>query len=471
MAGIFRAGQFELREAKLVSSSGEVVDITLSTLSVTIFEDINKFTLTGSVIVQDAINLGSFFPLIGQEYLLLKLATASAQGEEVVMDFTKNALNVTNISSRVDTGSGVQAYSVNFVSRELLVDQRVRVNQSLTGSTSDIVKSIYQNILGTSKKLFIEPTADVKKLVAPNQRPFDFIRHLMYNAVSRKHNDPCYLCYETTKGYHFRSLASMYAQPSVMKYESIVAGTRSKKGAVDIAADMSSLLEYNIVSTQDSLITSRMGAYASRLYVHDIISKSYQKHTYNYIDNFKNEHHIESTNSKFRGDNLDDFPIVSDVIITKDNKRISDFPSRTFVQPTSGSGNSNTQVDEFNSPVFTSNAPELWIQKRNSQMEQLKVGYTVTIQVNGNTGVAAGDIVDINLPYTASTKTTKDEKYDNIYKGKFLITKLRHDFSMVDKSHVMNMEAVKDSLPYKLPSSNNPEIVDEVVPFIEDNLY
>ena len=62
-------------------------------------------------------------------------------------------------------------------------------------------------------------------------------------------------------------------------------------------------------------------------------------------------------------------------------------------------------------------------------------------------------------------------KYDNIYKGKFLITKLRHDFSMVDKSHVMNMEAVKDSLPYKLPSSNNPEIVDEVVPFIEDNLY
>jgi hypothetical protein len=85
--------------------------------------------------------------------------------------------------------------------------------------------------------------------------------------------------------------------------------------------------------------------------------------------------------------------------------------------------------------------------------------------------VAAGDIVDINLPYTASTKTSKDEKYDNIYKGKFLITKLRHDFSMVDKSHVMNMEAVKDSLPYKLPSSNNPEIVDEVVPFIEDNLY
>ena len=284
MAGIFRAGQFELREAKLISSSGEVVDITPSTLSVTIFEDINKFTLTGSVIVQDAINLGSFFPLVGQEYLLLKLATASAQGEEVVMDFTKNALNITNIGTRVDTGSGVQAYSVNFVSRELLVDQRVRVNQSLTGSTSDIVKSIYQNILGTSKKLFIEPTADSKKLVAPNQRPFDFIRQLMYNAVSRKHNDPCYLCYETTKGYHFRSLASMYAQSSVMTYESTVAGTRSNKGAVDIAADMASLLEYNIVSTQDSLLTSRMGAYASRLYVHDIISKSYQKYTYNYIE-------------------------------------------------------------------------------------------------------------------------------------------------------------------------------------------
>ena len=65
--------------------------------------------------------------------LLLKLATASVTGKNQIIDFTKNALSVVKISSRVDIGNGVQAYDINFTSRELVVDQRVRVNQSLKG--------------------------------------------------------------------------------------------------------------------------------------------------------------------------------------------------------------------------------------------------------------------------------------------------------------------------------------------------
>ena len=471
MAGIFRAGQFELREAKLIAASGEVVDLSYSILGLTIFEDINKFTISGSVVIQDSINLASFFPLVGQEYLLLKLSTASVEGSEAIIDFTKNALNISTVSSRYDTGGGTQAYRLTFVSRELVVDQRVRVNQSLTGSSSDIVKSIYQNHLKTKKNLYIEPTSDVKKLVSPNQRPFDLVRHIMNNAVSKQHNDPCYLCYETTKGYHFRSLASMYAQPSVIEYRPFVAGTKTNKGVVNILADMSSIISHSIVATQDTLLSNRMGTYASRLYVHDILSKNYQKHIYNYLDNFENENHIESTNSRYRGDDLKDFPIVSDVLITDDESRISDFPSRTFVQPTSGSMSSNTQVDEFNQYVYTSNRPEMWVQKRNSQMHQIRQSYNVNLHVHGNTALSAGDIIDLNIPYTASTKTSKDEIYDNIYKGKFLVSKLRHDFSMIDKQHSMHIEAVKDSLTYKLPASNNPEIISEDEPLVQEELY
>ena len=54
---------------KLYRLSGQEVDVTLSTISVTIFEDISKFAISGSMIIHDSINLASFFPLIGQEYL------------------------------------------------------------------------------------------------------------------------------------------------------------------------------------------------------------------------------------------------------------------------------------------------------------------------------------------------------------------------------------------------------------------
>ena len=157
MADIFRAGQFELQTAKIISASGQEVDLTLSTISITIFEDISKFAISGSMIIQDSINLASFFPLIGQEYLLLKLATASVTGKDQIIDFTKNALSVVKISGRVDIGNGVQAYDINFTSRELVVDQRVRVNQSLKGSSSDIVKQIFTSNIGTKKNLNIEP--------------------------------------------------------------------------------------------------------------------------------------------------------------------------------------------------------------------------------------------------------------------------------------------------------------------------
>ena len=471
MADIFRAGQFELQTAKIISASGQEVDLTLSTISITIFEDISKFAISGSMIIQDSINLASFFPLIGQEYLLLKLATASVTGKDQIIDFTKNALSVVKISGRVDIGNGVQAYDINFTSRELVVDQRVRVNQSLKGSSSDIVKQIFTSNIGTKKNLNIEPSADNRKIVSPNKRPFELITDIARNAVSRLDNDPCYICYETTKGFNFRTLASMYAQPSAIEYTEFIEGTKTPKGAVNLEADFSNLLEFNIISTQDTIYANRVGTYASNLYVHDIVSKNYRKYTYNYIDNFDSESHIESTNGRFRGESVKDFPIVSDLTITKDNKRISDFPARTFVQPSSGLGADNSHVNDFGQFPFTSNSPERSIQRRNSQVEQLKMAYAVQIQVNGNTAISAGDIVDINLPYTASTKTTKNEKFDNIYRGKFLISKLRHDFDIVGKEHFMYILAVKDSLRTKLPSSQNPEIIDEGEQDINESFY
>ena len=69
------------------------------------------------------------------------------------------------------------------------------------------------------------------------------------------------------------------------------------------------------------------------------------------------------------------------------------------------------------------------------------------------------------------SKTSKNEKFDNIYQGKFLIYKLRHDFNVVGKEHFMFIEAVKDSLKTKLPSSENPEIIDEGEQKVNESFY
>jgi len=468
---IFQAGQFEIQFSQIISSSGKTVDIDYAIVNLTLFEDINKNTLSGTMMVADSINLSSLFPLIGQEYLKLKIATASDTDKNRLIDFTENALFINKVVGRQDVGNGVQAYGISFSSREALVNERVRVNRTLTGSSTDIVKKVFQDHLGTKKRLYLEPSADNRKIISPNKKPFDLIQDLANLAISKQHNDPCYLSFETYRGFHFRSLASLYAQKSKQEFYQIQAGTRNKKGAIDIEADFSALLGFNIVNAHDPILSNSAGAYASTLYVHDIISKKYEKHTYDYIRNFKDEMHIEKTNSRYQGDNKDDFPIVSSVYITEDKKNISSFPARTFVQPTSGFGSSNTVVDEFNQNPFSSNSPEKWIQRRNSQLQQIKNGFTVQINVNGSTNIQAGDVVDINLPYTASTKTTENEKFDRIYNGKFLVTKIRHDFDNTNSHHTMIIEGVKDSLNRELPSSTNPEPIQEGKQEIVDTLY
>ena len=461
--GLFRAGNFELRELVLIGSSGKEVDLSAAMISLTLFEAIDQYTITGELLVQDSVNLSSLLPVIGQEYLKIRLATPTVRDKNQMVDFTENAMMVTSLDQKMELGNGVVGQIINFASREMLMNDRVRINTVLTGSCDKIVEQVVTGDLGlqTRKKFFHEPSADNKKIVAPNIKPFGVVRQCEVEAVSRRFNDPCYMFFETTKGFSFRSLASLYSEPSMITYEQFVQGTKTKKGSVSFEEDLRGILSYNIVESQDSLFTNNVGTYGSTLYTHDILGKGYKKHIYNYLDNFDKEHHIESTNSEFNKDKRKDFPVISSSIITKDEKRLSDFHGKTFVSPVNGVGNDSSQQNEFGETPFTPRQPQNTVQVRNSQLSQLVSGYMVNLEVHGNTALAAGDIVEVNLPYTAAATTNQNELFDPIYKGKFIVKKLRHDFYMVDKSHTMNMQVVKDSLNESLPSGYNPEIVKE----------
>ena len=459
--GVFRAGNFELRQLVLVGSSGVEVDLSAAVINIPHFESIGQYAITGQMIVQDSVNLSSILPVIGQEYLKMQLATPTVRDKNQMIDFTQNAMMVTSIDEKMEIGNGAVAQTINFCSREMLMNERVRIISSLTGSCSSIVEQVLTSDVGlqSRKKLFFEPSSENKKIVAPNIKPFGIIKQCEIEARSNRFSDPCYLFFETTKGFSFRSLASLYAEPSIITYEQFIQGTKTQKGSVSFEEDIRGILAYNIVESQDSLFTNQVGTYGSTLYTHDIVGKGFQKHIYNYLDNFNNEHHIESTNSEFNGQKKEDFPVISSSIITKDQKRLSDFNGKTFVAPINGRGSDISQQNDFGLYPFTAREPQNTVQVRNSQMSQLNSGFMVNLEVHGNTAIAAGDVIDVNLPFTAAATTTRNETFDPLYKGKFIISKLRHDFLFSDKTHSINMQVVKDSLNEVLPSGDNPEII------------
>ena len=423
-------GEFNIIQCDLVLTTGKVVGLKASIMGLSIFEGIDQLTVTGTMTIQDAFNLASFGPIIGQEYLRLKIATPNLKGGENTIDYSSNPFVVTSIDDRVPIGNGVQATTLTFCSREFVINQRARVRRTLVGSYSDIVETMLYTDLDSDKELYSEPSADKKKIIAPNAKPFDIIAIATKNAVSEKFNQSTYFFWESTSGFNFRTLGNMYAQTPVMSYLSSTAGTRTKNGVRDIMAELSAIESYRITGSPDTVWNYATGIFSSELIVHDIISKSYQKHIYNYSDNFSEEQHLGTK------------PLA---INDPDGISVSSFPSKQYLKPTVGVGTDQSFNDEFYQYAYGSNKLEL-MQARNSQLSMMDSALQLSIDVVGTTVVKAGDIVKITIPSVSAVKTTKNETEDMLYNGNFLIRSLRHDFDISNSKHRMSMNVTKDAI-------------------------
>jgi hypothetical protein len=451
LSGLKTAGEFNVLTADLILSTGETVGLKASILGLTIFESIDDICLTGSIIIQDSINLASFGPLIGQEYLKLKIATPSLSGEDNIIDYTDNAFMITSLDERTDIGNGAQGSILTFVSREFIVNQRSRIRRTLIGTYSDIVNQVLRKDLDSAKKFYIEPSVDSKKIISPNITPFGAIGISTKNAVSKKYNDATYIFFENTLGFNFKTLGNLYFKPPTMLYEYTIPGTRTKNGVKDIIQELSTIENYKVTGAPDTVYNYTTGIYSSELIVHDVISKSYKTHTYNYIDSFDKERHIDLFGKSGKA-----YPLVNKLKLTKDGKNVSSFPSKQYLQPTVGFDIDESYEDDFNQYSFTANRSPNVLQSRGSQMAMLQSALQLSLDVIGNTTVSAGDIIELRIPSTGVYKSTEPDRLDTLYNGNFMIRSLRHDFDITTNKHTMSMNVTKDSIGKNLfaPTDN-----------------
>ena len=83
-------------------------------------------------------------------------------------------------------------YTLSFCSPELLRSNRTRVSKSYTDTIDKTIENVVRDIryLNSKKRLFIEPTSGIRKVISPNIRPFTFINNLKEEAMSTKYGSP-----------------------------------------------------------------------------------------------------------------------------------------------------------------------------------------------------------------------------------------------------------------------------------------
>ena len=158
MAEIQYAGEYQLEEIKLFSSSGNIIPLNGLMVTLNLFENIFSPSMSGSITILDTNSIVLNMPVIGQEYLSFKIKTASLDGEGTdIIDFTENVFSIYKIDSRLE-GTNSELITLHFASPEMLRNIRTRVSKSYTNRIDKIVTDVlqYERYINSKKDIFIE---------------------------------------------------------------------------------------------------------------------------------------------------------------------------------------------------------------------------------------------------------------------------------------------------------------------------
>ena len=470
-----QAGQFEIESAKLFTSTGNTINITNSVLEVNIYEDIYSNSMYGEISVVNTIGLISSGPLIGQEYLSIVLKTPTLVDDKTKIKFDENIFHVIKVGRTIE-GNGTEIVILDFTTSELIHNQRTLVSRTLKGPFHEIVGTLLRTDLNCKKDLYIEQTNDVKTIIANNEHPFDIINQFLRSATAVRHGQPSFVFYENFKGYHFRSLQSLYAEGSRFQYietqanttvgEPTDLGLTGPKLNAKVTRDLATILATNISSSKDTATSLSVGGLASRLISHDIVQKKYTVNNYNYLDDedvLKQGLEILATEGQVK-----DFHQYNSGEVDDLGNRISDFIPIQYLVPTATVKNKNgiyknAQYEVYNAKGDGTEYPydprrhEVTLQKRRSLMTNLELGVTIELQANGQTTYGAGDLVSLDVKDFSKIDSNERDKRDKFLRGDWLVEAVRHTFNMNSQTHLMYVTLRKDSVDEELETADHIE--------------
>ena len=262
------------------SDQDKTVDLSTGFIRLQYWESILQDSIRASVVYADSGNTIDEktaidgLPIVGQE----KVQLTFTDNNEETLDLTLYVNKVTPFYS--DTTKS--AVALDLVSKEFIMNQKVRVTKRYDGKVSDHVKTILKDVLKVDEEKIvdenIEETQNNYNILGLNKKPYYILNYLSKASVPSTQNSDGntagYFFYETSKGYNFKSIDTLLSQE---KKKSIIYNETPDNGGKDIPEgyDMKALQfeKENAVNVQNKL---RMGAYSTRTVVFNPFNCKYE---------------------------------------------------------------------------------------------------------------------------------------------------------------------------------------------------
>ena len=251
------------------------------------------FVDSGNAIDNQSILEG--LPLVGTEDV--KLVFKDNQENEIKVD-----LNVNKVTPVVED-TNKQVVSLQMVSEEFIKNEegRMRLTERYSGKISDHVTSIIKGApagaeepktsisFKTTKQVDIEETSNTYNFLGNGRKPFYILNYLSKYSVPvnqqanvSTENNPTsggtnktagFLFFETSEGYHFKSIDSLFKQEKKKSY--IYNESTDARGQIPAGYDGKILKQSsdNAINAQEKMM---MGAYATKLVIFNPFNCHYE---------------------------------------------------------------------------------------------------------------------------------------------------------------------------------------------------
>ena len=431
-------------------SEGITINVRQLVAEIQLYESINHHVLTGFMTLVDAASVLDDLPLTGHEILSFKLHTPGFSPSETKYpkgyDFVKNPMFVYKINSITKPNPGVKMYTLEFCSKEEIRNSQRKLSKAYHDRIDNSVRLILRTSLGSPKDLHFEKTALKPKYVMPKMSPFAAIKFLAGESIGLKSKNAGYHFYETSTGFHFKSLQAMfhtgkaYKQPVMDYFDSPKTDSKqmykSKDGAV---GNLSKVLKFTILNRYDSLSNIRNGVYASRLVTYNAFNKTFDEKDFSYPDEYKRQRHMGQLKTGGETVNTGIMPVFN----FEDGKMMSDFEEGKYMFQSSTFGMHDTTESKAGTAEVLDTVPIEQVLQKSMAQKQAFNSIVIELVVPGNTAVTAGEVINFSTLTNAGGEN-KSQEEDPYLSGRYLVTEVRHLLQI--KQHVTTLICAKDSV-------------------------
>jgi len=437
--GYLYAGDIDVKQALLVSQTGQIIDIMKLVLEYNFFQSLHEHYMQCDIVVQDALGVldslkgdsraGLAGGFTGGEMLFVKFEVPGNETQVLafaIYELTERQRVDEKIESYLLSGISPEAYfaSVKKISRAYGPNTIDKMIRSITDEFvySRQIKDLYRSYRQVTncridKDVFFRETNGLQKYVIPNMSVDATIDMLAREADCLGHA-PYFLYYEDFLGFKFEDVNNLVQEDVSHRFTYLpTIGNEADKETEDRYRDSSKIIDYTVQKQSNILQNAQGGLFRSKTINVDILRKNKTESVFNY----EKEHSRFNTLQKFK------------------------IPGQVTGDPLIFMTQSRNNHDQDN--IFRSERPYPKKINRNlgsqSSYKRHLFNTVLEVTVPGDETLYVGRTIYLEIP-VATTLNKKDGQQDKYLSGKYLVTKVRHQIKKSEQFFTY-IECAKDT--------------------------